>query len=68
MPHKHNFSLEPSHDKKLLEIQRKFALCKSDSVRRAIDLLYDYLINDIQPENSTATQVETKAEKADKSQ
>ena len=68
MPHKHNFSLDPIHDKQLLEIQKKFGLCKSDSVRRGIELLYDYLINDKQPEDSKAAQIENKAEKADKSQ
>lgn len=34
---------------KLAEIQAKFGLNKSDSVRRAVAMLHDYLINDKVP-------------------
>jgi hypothetical protein len=35
---------------KLAEIQAKFGLNKSDSVRRAVVMLHDYLINDKLPQ------------------
>ena len=65
MPRKNNFTLEEKHNEMLVEIQKEFGLCKSDSVRRAIELLHDYLIKNIQPENSKSAEISAKVEKSE---
>lgn len=58
MPRKSNFMITEGHDRKLQKIERRFGLAKSDTVRRAIDLIYDYLCNDKQPADSEAVRLE----------
>jgi hypothetical protein len=64
MANKGNFTITEEHDQKLSEIKKAYGLSKSDSVRRAIDMLHDYLMKDTQPEDSKAGKVEKKADEA----
>jgi len=45
---------------KLKELGRGFGLSDSDSVRRGIDMLHDYLIKDKLPDGSTVSQPKRK--------
>jgi len=60
--HKITFIITEENREQLEEIQRKFGLAKSDSVRRSIEMLHDYLIKDKQPKESTAGSVEKQEE------
>ena len=62
-----SFIISDENDRQLLEIQKRYKISKSDSVRRGIEMLHDYLINDVQPEASEARKItkpveESKAE------
>ena len=47
--HKHNFSISEKNKQQLEEIQRRFGLGNSDSVRRGIDMLHGFLCRDLKP-------------------
>jgi hypothetical protein len=54
------FIISEENNAQLLEIQRRYGLAKTDSVRRGIALLFDYLVKDVQPEASVHVKVEPK--------
>ena len=57
-----SFIISDENDLQLLEIQKRYKISKSDSVRRGIEMLHDYLINDVQPAESEAGKVTVSAE------
>ena len=57
-----SFIVSEENDRQLLEIQKRYKISKSDSVRRGIEMLHDYLINDVQPEKSEAGKITVPAE------
>lgn len=59
------FIISEENNQQLAEIQQRYGLAKTDSVRRGISLLYDYLIKDVQPEDSGHVKVEPKPDKAE---
>lgn len=57
-----SFIVSEKNDRQLSEIQKRYKISKSDSVRRGIEMLHDYLINDVQPEDSEAGKLTVPAE------
>jgi hypothetical protein len=57
-----SFIISDENDRQLLEIQKRYKISKSDSVRRGIEMLHDYLIKDVQPEKSEAGKITVPAE------
>ena len=51
------FTISDENNVQLETIRKEFGLAKSDSVRRGIELLHDYLINNIQPDDAKASKV-----------
>lgn len=51
------FNISEDNNRQLEAIQKEFGLAKSDSVRRGIELLHDFLIKDIQPADAEAGKV-----------
>jgi hypothetical protein len=59
-----SFIISDENDRQLLEIQKRYKISKSDSVRRGIEMLHDYLINDVQPEESKAGNLQPKTDES----
>ncbi len=55
-----SFIISDENDRQLLEIQQKYSISKSDAVRRGIAMLHDYLLSNIQPEDSKTGKIEAK--------
>lgn len=56
-----SFIISEENNQQLLEIQKQYSISKSDSVRRGIEMLHDYLIKNVQPEDSKVGKVPAKA-------
>jgi hypothetical protein len=56
-----SFLITDEDNAKLLEINKKYKLGKSDQVRRGIRMLHDYLIKDI--EQPTTSEIKEKSTK-----
>lgn len=51
------FLINKGIDEKLVRLEKDYGLNKSDSVRRGVELLHDYLISNVKPRKSKAVEL-----------